>query len=109
MYRLIREDEEHKDRIMKALNRGNSFLDFRATIQNDSGIRAAVADPFTSITDIWTAYIWRVLDARVFRGNAIHKFYSSGAAGQNASYHMRNLDELEHLMSVADPPVFGKQ
>lgn len=109
MYRLIREDEKHWDRIMQAIHRENTFPEFRVTIQKDSGVRAAVTDPWTSITDIWTAYIWRVLHGNIFQKNAIARFYSSGATGQNASYYMRNLDEIENLMSLANPPVFGKK
>lgn len=109
MYRLIREDAQYKDRIMKAINRKNSFTYFRAAIRADSGLRAAATDPLTSITDIWTAYIWRILEALVFKKDAINTFYSSEGAGQNASDYMRHLGEIENLMALADPPVFGKQ
>lgn len=107
MDKLIREDEQHKDRLEKAMFSEGSAKAFRAALKANDELQAAAINPETCVIDVWTAYIWRFLLQRIFAENAILDFYSGD--DQNATYYIKNLDEMDYLMTQANPPVFGKQ
>jgi len=110
MDQSIREDQEHKKRVMNALKSEGNFMLFRTALGQDSEFRAAAMDPMTCIIDIWTAYIWRVLDVCVFNSDeGFGGFYDMSKKGlHSASYYITNIQEMDNLMGEADPPVFGK-
>lgn len=107
MDKLIRENEQHKDRVEKAMFSERSAKIFRLALGANEELQAAAINPETCVIDVWTAYLWRFLLERVFAENAILDFYSG--EGENATYYIKNLDEMEHLMTQAKPPAFGKQ
>lgn len=107
MYHAILQRQEHKAGIMAQLNQPTAFPIFRNSLQNDLPIRKAALDPYANIMDIWTAYIWKVLYATVFREQAVQSFYSGD--GKSAAAYMKTVDEIVDLMKQSNPPVFGKQ
>lgn len=107
MDKLIRENERHKDRVEKAMFSEGSAKRFRAALRDNKELQAAAINPETCVIDVWTAYIWRFLLESVFAEDAILKFYSG--EGENATYYIKNLDEIAYLMTQAKPPAFGKQ
>ncbi|POS71444.1 hypothetical protein DHEL01_v210163 [Diaporthe helianthi] len=108
MDQAIRQSKEERDRIMTALRPARSFPAFRSSIQGDPEIRAAAAHRYTNVIDVWTGYIWRLLQAMVFRKSAVDGFYGGPDNSPSAAYHMKHLDEIEEIMKKADPPVFGE-
>ncbi|KAI3395959.1 hypothetical protein diail_598 [Diaporthe ilicicola] len=78
---------------------------FRATLASDQELQAAATNPRTSVDDIWTAFIWRFLAQKVFLERAILDFYSS--PGENATYYMRSINEIDYLMSKSNFYEFG--
>lgn len=107
MDKFIRENDQHKTRVERAMYREGSAKAFRSAISTNADLQAAAVKPETCVIDIWTAYIWRFLLQNIFSEDGILDFYSDD--NQNPSYYMKNLDEMEHLMTEAKPPVFGKQ
>lgn len=107
MDKLIRENERHKDRVEKAMSSDVSAKAFRAALRDNKELQRAAINPETCVIDIWTAYLWRFLLEKVFAEDAILKFYSG--EGENATYYIKNLDEMEYLMRQAKPPAFGKE
>lgn len=106
MDKFIREDKQHKDHVEGAMFREGSAKAFRSSITANAELQAAAINPETCVIDIWTAYIWRFLLQKIFSEDAILDFYSDD--DQNPSYYIKNLDEVEYLMTEAKPPVFGK-
>lgn len=107
MDKFIRENSEHKARVTAAMLREGSAKAFRSAIGANAELQAAAVDPDTCVIDIWTAYIWRFLVQSIFSEDAILDFYSG--EDQNATYYIKNLTEIDYLMTQAKPPVFGKQ
>lgn len=107
MDKLIRENEQHKVRVEQAMSSEVSAKAFRAALRANEELQAAAINPETCVIDVWTAYIWRFLLQRIFAEDAILEFYSG--EGQNATYYIKNLDEIAYLMTQAKPPAFGKQ
>lgn len=106
MDRFLRDDDNHKARVMAAMMREGSAKAFRTALSTNAELQAAAIDSDTCVIDIWVAYLWRFLLQRVFSEDAILDFYS--VDGQNATYYIKNLNEMEYLMTQAEPPVFGK-
>lgn len=106
MDRFIRDDSQHKARVDAAMLREGSAKAFRSALTANTELQAAAVDPNTCVIDIWTAYIWRYLLQNIFSEPATLDFYSS--AGQNVSYYIKNVDEMEYLMTLAKTPVFGR-
>lgn len=107
MDRFIRENGDHKTYVDGAMLREGSAKAFRSAIGANAELQAAAVDPDTCVIDIWIAYIWRVLVQCVFSDDAIIEFYSG--EGENPSYYIKNLLEIDYLMTQAKPPAFGKQ
>ncbi|KAI7779321.1 hypothetical protein LA080_000992 [Diaporthe eres] len=105
MDRFIRENRDHKTYVEGAMLREGSAKAFRSAIGANAELQAAAVDPDTCVIDIWTAYIWRVLVQCVFSDDAITEFYSG--EGENPSYYIKNLLEIDYLMTQAKPPAFG--
>ncbi|KAG6354629.1 hypothetical protein INS49_004647 [Diaporthe citri] len=105
MDKFIRENSDHKNRVEGAMSREGSAKAFRSAISDNAELQAAAVDPDTCVIDVWTAYIWRFLVQNVFSDEASIEFYSG--EGQNATYYIKNLIEMDYLMTQAKPPVFG--
>lgn len=103
---FLRNNDNHKERVTAAMMREGSAKAFRTALSTNAELQAAAIEPDTCVIDIWVAYLWRFLLQRVFSEQAILDFYS--VQGQNATYYIKNLNEMDYLMSQADPPVFGK-
>lgn len=107
MDKFIRENSDHKAHVERAMTREGSAKAFRSAIGTNTELQKAAIDPETCVIDIWTAYIWRFLVQQIFSDEAIDDFYSG--EDQNATYYIKNLMEMDYLMTQADPPVFGKR
>lgn len=115
MDQFIRENKQHQRRIVTALRAKDRFKSFRNALDTDIGIRSAAMNPMTCIIDIWTASIWRCLIDFVFKDlEVFEKFYEGSnqnddGGKHNVSSYIKNINKMDNLMSLADPPVFGKQ
>lgn len=107
MDRFIRENRDHKTYVDSAMSRQGSAKAFRSAIGANAELQAAAVNPDTCVIDIWRAYIWRFLVQYVFSDDATTEFYSG--EGQNATYYIKNLIEMDYLMTEAKPPIFGKR
>lgn len=108
---FIRQNAEHKARVDAAMQSQGSAMAFRAAISGNADLQAAAVDPNTRVIDIWVAYIWRFLINRVFSDDAVLDFYSDddqSDQNQNPTYYIKNLNEMEHLMTQAREPIFGR-
>lgn len=106
MDRFIRDNSDHKARVDAGMLSEGSAKAFRSALSANTELQAAAVDPYTGVIDIWTAYIWRYLLQTIFSEAGTLDFYSN--AGQNASYYIKNVNEMEYLMTLANPPVFGR-
>ncbi|KAJ0124445.1 hypothetical protein J7T55_005783 [Diaporthe amygdali] len=105
MERSLRHDQNHKSRVLQAMKSEGLAKAFRTALRSNPDLQAAATNPLTSVSDIWRAYIWRFLLQKLFSQQATLDFYLQ--PGENATYYIRNINELDYLMGKATDGQFG--
>jgi hypothetical protein len=79
---------------------------FRDALKKNNDLRELAIQPLATEFQILTACIWQFLMVRVFSFEGSRNFYS--AKGQNAGYYIKNIAEIEYLMTYENETGSGR-
>lgn len=96
----------HRESTARAMTREGSAKAFRAALTHNDELRELAIQPLATEHQMWTAYIWRFLKLKIFSFQGVREFYN--AEGENASYYIKNLDEIDWLMRYENEAPEGR-
>lgn len=96
----------NRARVAHGMRRPGSGKAFRTALTHNNELRELAIQPLATERQVWTAYIWRFLVQNIFSFHGVREFYA--AAEQNASYYIKNIDEIEELMEYENETPAGK-
>lgn len=99
-------NQTHRERVVRGMKSAGSAKAFREALTQNKELRDLAIQPLATERHVWTAYIWRFLELKVFSFEGIREFYFS--PGQNAAYYIKNIDEINFLMQYENEKPSGK-
>lgn len=95
-----------RESVARAMTREGSAKAFRAALTHNDELRELAIQPLALEREMWTAYIWRFLELKIFSFQGVREFYD--AEGENASYYIKNLDEIDWMMRYENETLEGR-